>query len=314
LRSVGKWGARHGLAPDDANLGFSDLLVPGMGLAPVTEFQILITLFVLVIGPLNYFLLKRWRRLHLMVLTVPLAAAVVTLSLFSYAIVADGFGTTVRAHSYTTVNQRTGESACWARLSYYSGVSPRGGLTMPVDVAMYPIIPDWSANTINAYVNSERHLTWEPEEAKLTRGWLRSRTPTQYLTVRARKSPIRLELTPVRDRMRVKNSLSTRVEYLVVADEANKLWTTDKLENGVTKFLEPVKREDAVSRFRKMVASNAPQPPDALAGDSRYSASQRRQWQMFRGRYAQYGTEQTLQANLANEAIARLAGTDGKEG
>ena len=54
---------------------FANLLVPGVGLAPVTEFHVLITLFVLVIGPVNYWLLKRWRRLHLMVLTVPLAAA-----------------------------------------------------------------------------------------------------------------------------------------------------------------------------------------------------------------------------------------------
>ena len=75
LRRVQRWDSRHGMTPDSANAEFAKLLVPGVGLAPVTEFRVLITLFVLLIGPLNYWLLKRAKRLHLMVLTVPLAAA-----------------------------------------------------------------------------------------------------------------------------------------------------------------------------------------------------------------------------------------------
>ena len=119
LRRVQRWDSRHGLTPDSANVEFAKLLVPGVGLAPVTEFRVLITLFVLLIGPINYWLLKRAKRLHLMVLTVPAAALVTTLALFGYAILADGFDTRVRAQSFTTLDQRTGEAACWARLSYY---------------------------------------------------------------------------------------------------------------------------------------------------------------------------------------------------
>ena len=84
----------------------------------------LITLFVLLIGPLNYWWLKRAKRLHLMVLTVPLAAIVTTAGLAAYAVLADGFDTKVRLYSYTTLDQRTGDAACWARLSYYSGLAP----------------------------------------------------------------------------------------------------------------------------------------------------------------------------------------------
>jgi hypothetical protein len=315
LDSVGRWSSRHGTAPDDANLGFSDLLVPGMGLAPVTEFQILITLFVVGIGPVNYFLLKRWRRLHLLVLTVPLAAAAVTLSLFAYAIFTDGFDTTVRAHSYTALDQRTGEAACWSRLSYYSGLAPRGGLTMPDDVAVYPIVPDWNAGSIDSVVNSKRDLLWTANEAKMTRGWLRSRTPTQYLTVRARKSPARLDLTPVRDRLRVGNALDTRIDYLVVVDEANKCWAGEMLANGSVSFLSPVERPDAVERFRKIVTDRSPETPDALVGtNSGLSNAQRRQWMAMRGRYSAYSGTESLDANLANASIATLAGTEGREG
>jgi len=315
LVSVGRWSERHGTAPDNANLNFSDLLVPGMGMAPVTEFQVLITLFVVIIGPVNYFLLKRWRRLHLMVLTVPLAAAVVTLALFAYAVLTDGFSTTVRTNSYTTIDQRSGEAACWSRLSYYSGLAPRAGLKMPVDVAMYPIVPDWNAGSIDSVVNSKRDLKWEPDEAELRSGWLRSRTPTQYLTVRSRQSPIRLELTPVRDRLRAKNSLGARIDFLVVADAASKLWLGEQLENGAVGFLQSIERTVAASKFRKLVQERSPQSPDGLLGvDTRSSNYQRQQWQMMRGRYSTYSGNESIEGNLANVSIATLAGLEGREG
>ncbi len=182
LRRTQRWDTRHGMTPDSANTEFAKFLVPGVGLAPVTEFRVLITLFVLLIGPVNYWFLKRVKRLHLMVLTVPLAALVTTLALFAYAILADGFDTRVRAQSFTTLDQRTGEAACWTRLSYYSGLAPGNGLSMPADVALYPILPAWAGDLNFA---EERQVIWAPDGARLKQGWLNSRTPTQYLTVRA---------------------------------------------------------------------------------------------------------------------------------
>jgi hypothetical protein len=310
LQTTARWSARHGIVPDSMTVEFANLLVPGVGMAPVTEFRILITLFVVVIGPLNYWLLKRWRRLHLMVLTVPLAAAAITLTLFVYAIAADGFGTKVRAHSFTALDQRTGEAACWSRLSYYSGLAPSGGLTLPADIAVYPIIPSWNEYSAQSHVRGQRDIVWEKDDAKLARGWLRSRTPMQYLTVRSRKSPNKLELTPVPNRMRAKNSLATEIEYVVVADKDGKFWSGEKLPVGETVFLAEVEQSAAAGRFRKLTMANSPQIPAALAGDdSQYTRNQRNQWRMTgQGIYA---GEQSLAANLANDAIANLAGFAG---
>jgi hypothetical protein len=73
-----QWNLRHGTNIGQQNPEFWNFLIPGVGLAPVKTFQVFITLFVLGIGPLNYWLLRRRKRLHLMVLTVPLSAAAVT--------------------------------------------------------------------------------------------------------------------------------------------------------------------------------------------------------------------------------------------
>ena len=43
------------------------------------------TAFVFLIGPVNYFLLKRSRRLYLLLVTVPLGSALIIGSLFGFA-------------------------------------------------------------------------------------------------------------------------------------------------------------------------------------------------------------------------------------
>jgi hypothetical protein len=164
-------------------------------------------------------------------------------------------------------------------------------------------------------VGAKRDVVWKSDEAKLTRGWLRSRTPTQYLTIRSRKSPLRVELVPVRDRLRAKNDLGTAITYLVVMDEANKIWSGEKLSPGAVAFLQPAERIDAVERLRKLVKENAPELPAALTDDdSTYARMQRQQWRMYRGRYGSYSSEQTMETNLANDALTGLAGLAGREG
>jgi hypothetical protein len=314
LRATDRWNARHGMAPDDVNRDFVNLLVPGVGLAPVTEFRVLITVFVLLIGPVNYWLLKRWRRLHLLVLTVPLAAVLLTTALFGYAVVADGFGTTVRAHSFTTLDQRTGEAACWSRLSYYSGLAPRSGLRMPADVVIYPINPAWNASSMDAKLGSERDLIWDGEEARLTRGWLRSRTPTQFLTIRSRNTPHRLELAAGGGKLRATNRLGTTVDFALVVDRAGELWIGNELSAGSVVFLKPIARTDAIRRFRQIVLENEPQLPAALAGDdSHYAVMQQRQArQMFRNRFGPQSGEARLMTSVMNEALDELAGLAGR--
>jgi hypothetical protein len=301
------------MTPDDANYEFANLLVPGVGLAPVTEFRVLITLFVLLIGPANYWFLKRFRRLHLLVLTVPLAAILTTAALFAYAVLADGFSTTVRAHSVTTLDQRTGEAACWSRLSYYSGMAPGAGLTMPADVAVYPIIPGWNEGSFDADLGGERELLWEPNEAKLARGWLRSRTPTQFLTVRARKSLHSIEFLSANDKkMRATNKLGTTIEFLLVLDQEGKLFTGENLATESRGMLQPIEREDAVRRLRELVMAHQPEAPAALsAPDSDFMLMQRRQQRrQFRRSGFEYSNER-LSANLAGEMLIELAGLSG---
>ncbi len=234
------WNARHGLSLDpelvSANRAdFWTFLIPGVGLTPVVEFQILITLFVLVIGPLNFFLLRRWQRLNLLVFTAPITAAIVTLLLVGYAMVADGLGVRVRARTFTQIDQRRGEAVCWSRLSFYAGLTPRQDLKFSEDVAVYPFRQE-SAERIGIGAPPTRQWNWgdtpaDPagstaagaKEQRLSRDWLPARTPTQFVTVRSRESPARLDVKISADgsTAKIANHLGVRIRKLFVRDTAD---------------------------------------------------------------------------------------------
>jgi hypothetical protein len=263
----------------------------------------------LLIGPVNYWLLKRFKRLQLLVLTVPLAAGLATAALFAYAIVSDGFSTTVRLRSFTMLDQRTGEAASWARMSYYSGIAPADGLNMPADVAVFPVLPSWN----DASWSANRSMAWDANEAKLTRGWLSSRTPTQYLAIRSRKTPHRLDIAAKDGIVRVTNRLGTMIESLILIDDAGNFFGGEQLENAAKVALEPISRTQAVQRFVELVRDNEVDVPAALSGSDRDYGSRR-------GRFARrtYGrarppvTVEQSTENLANRALSDLAGLSGR--
>ncbi len=235
------WYQRHGISPHRDNPEFFRFLIEGVGKAPLNAFRVLITLFVVVIGPVNYYILRRFRRIHLLVVTVPASAAAVTFALFAYAVFSDGLGTRVRVRSVTQINQATGQTECWARLSYYSGMAPGDGLTFSEDVAVYPI-----SGLLRDGTGGGRDLVWHKGQ-KLESGWLRSRTPTQYLTVRSRKSDLAIRVgQPSEAGVPVENHLGTDVEMLLLRGEGDDYYWTKSLPQDAQVAASSVRPADAM--------------------------------------------------------------------
>ncbi len=256
------WATRHGNDPAGGNPNFNNLLIPDVGAAPVFEFQLLISLFVIGIGPVNYWLLKRRNQLPLLLVTVPVAALVATLMLFTYGLLADGIGVRVRVRSMTTLDQRTGEVASWARLSYYAGIAPSEGLQMPVDTVIYPILPSHSENSTfgRRRINQQRSLEWNQQQ-QLTRGWLGSRTPTQYLAITARPTKKHLQFVAKPEQFSVSNHLGTQMLALVVQDQEGNVFVGNSLNAESSAELTPTTYAKAASVIRKLLAENLPQLP-----------------------------------------------------
>lgn len=265
------WSRRHGNDPATGNPNFNNWLIADVGAAPVFEFQMLITLFAIGIGPVNYWLLKRRNQLPVILLTVPLAALATTLILFAYGFLADGIGTRVRARSVTMLDQQAGESATWARLSYYAGIAPSDGLEMPKDTTVYPIQPSRSEYTPfgRRRRQQERSLDWVNTQ-KLKGGWLGSRTPTQYQTITARPTGKRLEFKSIGEELQVFNALETDVKTLIVQDHEGKFFLGESIEAGKQVELKPCEHGKAASALRLLLTENLPELPPGYVESSGY--------------------------------------------
>src|SRR5690606_327498 len=162
-----QWSMRYGVSLHRPNQDYWNFMIPGIGLPPVRQFQAIITLFVIVIGPVAYYWFRRRGILNLLVVAVPTAALVVTLAMFAYAYLADGLGVRVRARSFTHIDQRRGQAACWARLAYYAGIAPGGGLTFTDDMIVWPLELNPQSNPYGPYNGSrdraERFLDWKQQ-------------------------------------------------------------------------------------------------------------------------------------------------------
>lgn len=242
LKSIGgmprwDWGKRHG---ESARIGTSDFflfLIPGIGGVPVVMFLVLITIFAVVIGPLNYFVLARRKQLHLLLLTIPALALVTSCLLFGYTIVAHGFSVKARSRSLTFVDQAAQSAVTFSRLSLYAGQAPSAGMQFSRDTAVYPIWPEseqFEAGQVD-WTNSQN----------LTSGWLRSRTRTQFLTVGHRTERGRLEVTsPSPDKLTVANGFEWGFEPLVVANEQGRLFVGKSVSAGASIDLQPATEEE----------------------------------------------------------------------
>ncbi len=263
------WTTRHGNQPDSENIEFNNFLIPNVGVAPVGHFQFLITVFVLAIGPLNYWLLKRNRKLPLLLASVPVAAAVTTLLLFAYGMVVDGVAVRARTRTLTLLDQRSGEAVCWGRLSYYAGISPRSGLTVPADQAMFPIYPAWQVQSnYGASRTPPRWMEWT-EVQRLTDGWLQSRTPTQYQAIVARPTEKRLNLRKTAEGLRVVNHLGVEVTHAAVQDHDGTFYWLENLPDEKSQVVPVAKQSDIATKVRRLFSDNLPQYPSGVDPSSR---------------------------------------------
>jgi hypothetical protein len=211
------WHRRFGTTLEHDNFEFWNFLIPGVGLAPVNAYRLLITFFVIAIGPINYGLLYRYRRLHLLMFTVPASAVVVAAGLIGYALAADGVETRVRGRTFTEIDQRRGEAISAGRLSYYAALAPSGGLEFPLDTAVFPM--EASRNRYYGHNRGERRYLSLVDQQHMSSGWMNSRTHTQYVVARLSPTEMKLDISTTAGVIHVHNQLGTDILHLLLFDE-----------------------------------------------------------------------------------------------
>lgn len=283
------WVAPHGINFNGTNSDFWNFMIPGVGLAPIGAFMVLITLFVIAIGPVNYYLLRRYHRQSLLMITVPGGAGLITGSLLIYAICADGFAIRSRARSFTEIDQRRGEAVCCSRLAYYAGMRPSSGLEFSSATAVYPIELDPDFDSY--YQSSRERQVEQGRTRRFLDGWLQARVITQLYTVRARNTSARLDIAPstIGGPPRVTNHLQTAIHHLLIIDESGKFAWGDGLADGASIEVQTLTRDAALTKVGSKLQAQRLKLPDDFAADRSGLFSFRRRSYYSYGNQTGYG-------------------------
>lgn len=290
---------RTGASSQQRNEDFWNFLIPGTGQAPVLSFLVFITLFVVVIGPVNYYMLQRRRRLYMLLLTVPAGALFVTLSLFVYAMLTDGLGVKSRVRSYTSIDQRTGFAASTSRQAYYASLAPSRGLMFEDDTTIHPYLHEPMTRTGQRAMR--RIVHWSDHDQQLKGGYLSSRTLSQLLVTKSEATKVRLRVGPLQgDQLPVTNELEATLAYLLVADETGSYFMGQDVKPGAAQLSRLNMSLAATDLSQRMHALRPgfPEGYDAAMHDSQFDFFN------FGGRYyGQWG--RNVQTNQSDSLLER---------
>ena len=272
-----KWTVRNGTSSRQQHPDFPAFLIPGVGAVPLLAFVVLISIFAVLIGPVNYFIVWRRKQLYLLVLTIPTIAFLTSAALFGYSICSDGFGVQSRLRSFTMLDQYSKMAVSWNRISLYAGMTPSGGLKFSPDTAVLPTWRDASSfesGTVD-WTNSQH---W-------TRGWLRSQTAAQFETIALRAERGRIDVKPAgRGEVEVANGLAWEIAVLMVIDDARQIYTGRNLPAGATLKLAEASREDLAAMSDALTADQLKPPPGSeMAGSGPFGRTHYRHWTAMYG-------------------------------
>ncbi len=290
------WPKRHGLNARVENRDFMQFMIPGISSVPTYSFVTFITLFAVLIGPVNYLLLSRRQKINWLIVTVPALAVVTTVCLFVYAAVSHGFTVKSRLRSLTVLDQGSQKAISTTRMALYAGMAPSEGMKFSTDTAVYPVWP-----TGNEF--EQGHVDWS-ENQHLTSGWLRSRTKTQFVTVAPRNERGRLNVEAAKDdQVAVTNGFEWKLEYLLVnVDDKNVFYGRD-IAAGAPAVLKQAATAD-LDEFRDQISDARLEFPEDYDRDRVFTS-----WSSNRYRYGYYQSPDIYSVAQGNmeQAIARLA-------
>jgi hypothetical protein len=207
------------------------LPIPGVDRVPARTYLFILLAFSLIVGPVNYWLLKRKGQQVMVVLTAPLISIVFILLLAGYVVAGEGIGVRARAMTFTMLDQARHQAATRASLSLYAaGMTPRDGLRFPRDTAVFPIGRDGNGPR-------ESFTLDFGDGQRFPSGLLQARAPANFETIGVRAARERLTFTRSGDTVTVANGLGTTVKTLLYHDGQHTYALARPLAPGATESL-----------------------------------------------------------------------------
>lgn len=187
---------------------------------PARGMLILLVLFALVIGPLNFVVLARKNRRMWLLWTVPAISLATSLAVFLYAALAEGWTTKVRCETVTYLDQRTHDAATFGYLGVYASLTPGDGLHFSYDTEVWPELPsrDYRDRPTPRAIDLSH-------DQHLESGWVTARVPAYFKVRKAEQRRERLVVEREADgSLWATNGLGAAVTELYLTDKSSRVY------------------------------------------------------------------------------------------
>ena len=250
---------RLGAFPRGGNSEFYEWLVPGVRGVPVVGFLVLMTGFAALIGPVNYFWLKRRHQIGRLAVTIPLIAAAAGGALLLLSVTMHGWTAKGRRLEVTVHDPGLDRAVTFGRTALFSPRDP-GGLAFDPATAVFRLPPPAGA------VGGGR-VDWTDRQV-WAGAFAPGRTRTQFVTVTPRPERGRLTATGggVRDGLRVTNGYDVGLAHVLASDAAGDLYYGTDLAAGSAATLAPL-NGDLLFEWRTALDGKLPERPPGLSKD-----------------------------------------------
>jgi hypothetical protein len=214
----------------DANKNLS--VVDDIGV-PVRGLFILMLLFAVVIGPLNIWLLTRWKRRIWLLWTVPAISLVTCVAVFAYMIVAEGWQGRAMVTAFTVLDEKEQRATTLGRTAYYSPVTPGSGLH-------FHLATEVTVQGMSEYDTSGAacSLDWTRDQ-HLRSGWVSARVPAHFQLRKC--EPRRERVTFDRKAQTATNGLGVDIKTFWLMDENGGVFSAANIGAGQQVTLQPAK-------------------------------------------------------------------------
>jgi hypothetical protein len=216
---------------------------------PVRGLFALILVFALGIGPVNLWLLSKYKRRIWLWWNVPAISLVACLAVFLYSLFSEGWRGRGKTASFTVLDQRCHRATTFGYLSYYCPLTPSGGLHFGADTEVARLEEyDERAEYYGSYHSRRRYepetpgarsVDWTSEQ-HFTSGWVTARVPAYF---QFRKNEDRRERLTIEKRpdgsLAVVNALGADIRQLRVADAAGRVFEGRDIAAGAEATLSP---------------------------------------------------------------------------
>lgn len=206
--------------------------IPGVGQPPEMLFKILLTIFLIIAGPVALITFSKIGKPYLLLVVIPLLSIFVSFSLIAFVLISDGFDKTASVHSVTTLDQRTDLAVVNCRAAYFSNFTSNP----------YSIAPDTLLGLTGGWESRQERIVEQRDGQTLVSGTaLMARTLHELSTLKVRSISENLvfkagdaanSALPT-----AQNNLGARVVFAIFRDANDNFYFVKDLEDGLSKSL-----------------------------------------------------------------------------